>query len=786
MTSRRTMRFLQAATMLIFAYLCVGELLPLPILRRGEVRILLDWQKQQVILLSFLSCLPVLLGRVGRHSDYFSVESYSNASLSWFFAAMNTVPVIAAVVTTNWFPMSSSCSPPPGNNCHYSSILFDTVGLVTARLARLNLGLCLLFATRGESAWLFEMTGGLLGFTEAIPIHRTAGWWCAGQSVLHSVAYVLFYIQEAGLRTLWRNCFPVPSLGKLNRLGLVNMFGLLACFSCLGLVLSAIPSVRRHLYHIFQRLHLPVAMMFVLCCALHDLSILLFGIPGLADWYLGWRGNLTRRRLPCKARLLSGTSGPWVELTVDYGEIITSAARNSLPPRGEWVSIKLIPLGREYHPLSVASICMKWSTSEDGCKKARYRAELSMFISSKAGDWSAALATLCAKESDHIASFQAEVSGPYPCGGGNWSLPGSGLRDMTGGKSTDYKNGHSALLLIAGGTGITGWLPALKAGPNDFNSRYESCHLVWCVKTKGDYLALVRLLPCFRGPHEMRGCDMGTNTMTISDKAFRITVYITSHDVKNVSDATHTSFTSELLDSVATKYTEENVDSSIAVIDNNLDSSRDTTKYFLNNTAKASPLISIAAVIIGLFAQHVIWSGWLVRNNLLGSPQTIIGLTVVHRVLPIALVIGCMMVTMKAVRYIIAITPSLVRSCNKLWWWCQSTMRGTLYMQLGNYDSGDGDGDCEVARSEIIPLSVIEGHKHCSHHVQIGRPDFNALVHEAAAPLQTREGIRAQLVVAACGPTTLVKAAENAVMTVKGAIDSEHVRVQFSPVDWHS
>ena len=27
-----------------------------------------------------------------------------------------------------------------------------------------------------------------------------------------------------------------------------------------------------------------------------------------------------------------------------------------------------------------------------------------------------ALATLCAKESDHIASFQAEVSGPYPCG----------------------------------------------------------------------------------------------------------------------------------------------------------------------------------------------------------------------------------------------------------------------------------------------------------------------------------------------------------------------------------
>ena len=186
----------------------------------------------------------------------------------------------------------------------------------------------------------------------------------------------------------------------------------------------------------------------------------------------------------------------------------------------------------------------------------------------------------------------------------------------------------------------------LKAGANDFNSRYESCHLVWCVKTKGDYLALVRLLPaCFRGPHEMRGCDMGTNTMTMSDKAFRITVYITSHDMKNVSDATHTSFTSELLDSVTTKYTEENVDSSIAVIDNKLDSSRDTTKYSLNNTAKLHHSMPTAAVI-GLFAQHTIWSGWLVRNNLLGSPTDYnrfdCGL---HQFLPIALVIRCILVT---------------------------------------------------------------------------------------------------------------------------------------------
>ena len=192
MISRCTKRSLQAATMFIFVYLCVGELLPLGVSRKGKLRVLHDWQRQQVILLSFLSCLPLLLGRVGCRIGYFSGESNSNTSLLSLFTAMNTVPVTAAVVATHWFPMSSSCSLPPENNCQYLSILFDTIGLVTARLARLNLGLCLLFVTRGESAWLFEMTGGTLGFTRQL-VHRVAGWWCwaicTPCSCLHPVLY---------------------------------------------------------------------------------------------------------------------------------------------------------------------------------------------------------------------------------------------------------------------------------------------------------------------------------------------------------------------------------------------------------------------------------------------------------------------------------------------------------------------------------------------------------------------------------------------------------------------
>ena len=60
------MRCLQTATALVFAYLCAGELLPLPVLKVARERVLQDWQRQQVILLGLLSCLAVLVGFVPR------------------------------------------------------------------------------------------------------------------------------------------------------------------------------------------------------------------------------------------------------------------------------------------------------------------------------------------------------------------------------------------------------------------------------------------------------------------------------------------------------------------------------------------------------------------------------------------------------------------------------------------------------------------------------------------------------------------------------------------------
>ena len=105
---------------------------------------------------------------------------------------------------------SQNCPVVTGQPCDYIGILLDVVGLISSRLARFDLGICLLLAVRGDSSWLLGASGGRLGYAEAVPLHRMAGWWCAGQSALHSVAYLLFYLQTGGLRSLWRDCFPVP------------------------------------------------------------------------------------------------------------------------------------------------------------------------------------------------------------------------------------------------------------------------------------------------------------------------------------------------------------------------------------------------------------------------------------------------------------------------------------------------------------------------------------------------------------------------------------------------
>ena len=172
--------------------------------------------------LAALSCLAVLSANASCRARKFNLRQFTMSAGS-LLLALNSVPLAASIITLRWSLLSDNCPVRPGESCDPFAIALDVIGLVSARLARLDLGISLLLTARGPSAWLYGATAGRLGYAEAIPLHRSAGWWCARQAALHSVAYLLFYLETGGLRSLWHDCLPTSNAdGQLNRLGLVN------------------------------------------------------------------------------------------------------------------------------------------------------------------------------------------------------------------------------------------------------------------------------------------------------------------------------------------------------------------------------------------------------------------------------------------------------------------------------------------------------------------------------------------------------------------------------------
>ena len=171
----------------------------------------------------------------------------------------------------------------------------------------------------------------------------------------------------------------------------------------------------------------------------------------------------------------------WVELSI-------SVAGSSLPGlvegRGQWISVRVLPLGMEWHPLSVAGVFpppsafsssatkvngLDIGTDSSGCPVDGL--VLSVVVSTRSGDWSRSLAAICGDSSTGV-EFEVDVAGPV----------GAGLQSLS------RRHEGEALLLLAGGTGVTAWLPDLAHA----NCPY---HLVWCVQTMADYKALVHQLP---------------------------------------------------------------------------------------------------------------------------------------------------------------------------------------------------------------------------------------------------------------------------------------------------
>ena len=54
------------------------------------------------------------------------------------FIVMNVVPIATTIATTTWVMRSDNCPLDPQRECKPLSMILDSIGLVTARLARLR------------------------------------------------------------------------------------------------------------------------------------------------------------------------------------------------------------------------------------------------------------------------------------------------------------------------------------------------------------------------------------------------------------------------------------------------------------------------------------------------------------------------------------------------------------------------------------------------------------------------------------------------------------------------
>ena len=622
---------------------------------------------------------------------------------------LNAFPFFISTVVACFIQAKSDCKPGE-HQCSRLLLACDVVGLVSARLARLDLVACLLFASRGMT-WIYCGTNGSLGYAEAMPVHRAAGAWCAAMSFSHSVAYMAFYLFQDGELG---HAFKYDLL-PISREGLVNFFGISAAVVLLPMLVLASPMVRRTAYHAFQIAHVPLSLLFVVLCALHDLPILLFATPGLVEWLLG-RSSSTSPSL-AKAKIIEGTSGPWVEITIEHNQKYNRYG-SMLAPRGEWVSLRILPLGREMHPLSLtASDC-----SDDDHNDNKFTA----IISAKAGDWSRRLAHLARTDLAHDG-FQVEVDGPYPFGGG-WAL----------------QHESTATLLIAGGTGVTGWLPILNAIRSNHRATSKEycyanmkCHLVWCVHDEADYRALAKRLPPLVAVTVFVTQSADVAMPTSSD--IRI-------DAENAYDGVEGAQTTAT-DSPRT----DNIDAGMNVV----------------------ALVSLVTTLVGLLT---VYYSEKYAYSARTSARSLLEYAINGRLVPILFFLACMAVLSVSGKRAALICAELIERG-------QRKVDGSV--------SSEDHSELPILHSRLSSLLTLPSTTMTrTHHgpseslgsviIRLGRPNIDELIHDAASSLDMHK----RLIIAACGPPALVTSVQAGVAKAKRECNHRYgAHIQFCGSD---
>ena len=178
---------------LALAVLFSFELLPLPAV--GGWKKVMDSSIQQSAFLFMTFCSLVAIAVINAHHASKWEAITTTLSLTTMLGILNLAPLIAWIATTYLILQFGDCNEThlakSDGQCDSLKVLLDAIGIISGRLARIDLGITLLLSANGT--WLLGVTNGYSGLPESLPMHRTTGWWCVVQSFLHSVAYFLYY-----------------------------------------------------------------------------------------------------------------------------------------------------------------------------------------------------------------------------------------------------------------------------------------------------------------------------------------------------------------------------------------------------------------------------------------------------------------------------------------------------------------------------------------------------------------------------------------------------------------
>lgn len=405
---------------------------------------------------------------------------FSKETAEIWLHVVNGLWLVLAGLPLAWRPIQQRCD---GVGAGFA---LKYLGLASGRFCGVNM--CLLLITVGRSSAWLEKIG--TGFTEAISLHRVAGWWCVGHVVLHAASYTISYYYSGGWQLVWHKLLPVAVGAKMNTRGLLNLYGAVGITASISLAVFAIQPIRRKLYGTFYNVHIVCAVVFILMGSIHDFKLLLFVLPSCSYFVeraIAWTSQWRR----CRAQLTLLTPNV-ARLSLSPGIL---NVQSHLLPGTRWLYVKVPSLSHEWHPFSITG-------PRDGAD---------LYIKA-VGDWSRSLCNLAQK------SHELDVSVDGPFGVSYKMCPtGAGLGAVgCPFSSTRPKSSKRALLLVGGGVGIVPWADFIKMGSKAVND-WSSVTVVWAVRGDVEYQALERCLQIQAG----------------ADDRVKVQVYITG----NVDDA---------------------------------------------------------------------------------------------------------------------------------------------------------------------------------------------------------------------------------------------------------